>query len=198
MIDTPISLLERLSERNTNEDWTALVALYRPLVTRWLSKLLRQSTDVDDVAQEALLQVCQLIPKFKHNGTMGAFRSWLRRIVVFKARQFWRAQARCATTVSMTDDDSMTALEVDGSVQAKQWDDEHDRHVIATMLEYIRPRCSEQSWAAFQLYVVEGWAPEAVAQHLGCSKNAVFIARSRILHRLRSEIRGLVATDEQS
>ncbi len=197
MIDTPISLLERIVDRNRDEDWSALLLLYRPLVSNWLAKLLKQPADIEDVAQDTLMQVCQMMPNFKHCGQSGAFRSWLRRIVVNKARQFWREQSRAPLTVPLSDEDSFSALEVDGTSQAKLWDQEHDRHVIASMLEFIRPRCSELNWSAFQLYVVEGQTAETVAEILGCSKNAVFIARSRILHRLRNELRGLVTMDEQ-
>jgi RNA polymerase sigma-70 factor (ECF subfamily) len=40
--------------------------------------------------------------------------------------------------------------------------------------------------------VIDGAAPAAVASELGLTLNAVLLARSRVLRRLREELRGLV------
>ena len=48
------------------------------------------------------------------------------------------------------------------------------------------------TWKAFSEYVVAGRDPGAVAKELGLSKTAVYIAKSRVLRRLRDEIGGLM------
>ncbi len=43
------------------------------------------------------------------------------------------------------------------------------------------------TWQAFHLTVVEDVDPDVAAQRLGISRNAVYLARSRVLRRLRIE-----------
>jgi RNA polymerase sigma-70 factor (ECF subfamily) len=72
------------------------------------------------------------------------------------------------------------------------WDQEHDRHVVHRLLELLRPEFEATTWQAFQLLVLEGKPSEEAAQQLGISANAVRIAKSRVLSRLRQEVDGLI------
>jgi RNA polymerase sigma-70 factor (ECF subfamily) len=56
----------------------------------------------------------------------------------------------------------------------------------------IEPEFTPSTWQAFQAVVIEGRKEADVAASLGLSLNAVFIAKSRVLARLRREIAGLV------
>jgi len=48
------------------------------------------------------------------------------------------------------------------------------------------------TWAAFRRQVIDGCPPADVAAELGLSLNAVVLAKSRVLKRLREELRGLI------
>jgi RNA polymerase sigma-70 factor (ECF subfamily) len=56
----------------------------------------------------------------------------------------------------------------------------------------VEPEFTPSTWRAFRRVVLEGAPPTAVAAELGTSVNAVFIAKSRVLQRLRQEARGLL------
>jgi len=60
------------------------------------------------------------------------------------------------------------------------------------MMDLIEPEFKPATWAAFRGHVLEGRSADAVAAELGVSPNVVFIAKSRVLSRLREEARGLV------
>ena len=72
------------------------------------------------------------------------------------------------------------------------WDEEHDRYVIRRLLERIESEVAPSTWQAFRRVVVEGRDEETVAAELGLSVNAVFIAKSRVLSRLRREADGIL------
>ncbi len=55
-------------------------------------------------------------------------------------------------------------------------------------LELIRSEFEERSWQAFCRVVVEGQSPADVAAALGMTRNAVYIAKARILRRLRETL----------
>src|SRR5439155_24190258 len=75
---------------------------------------------------------------------------------------------------------------------SQQWDQEHDRHVTRQLLELIKPSFEPTTWTAFERVALEGAAPSAVAAELGITVNAVFIAKSRVMSRLRQEGRDLL------
>jgi RNA polymerase sigma-70 factor (ECF subfamily) len=83
-------------------------------------------------------------------------------------------------------------LEDPHSDLSRQWDCEHDQHVARHMLAAIEAEFKPSTWRAFWLLVLEEREPEAVAAEVGLSVNAVLIAKSRVLRRLREEMTGLV------
>ena len=63
--------------------------------------------------------------------------------------------------------------------------------MIRGLLERIESEVTPSTWQAFRRVVVEGRDEETVAAELGLSVNAVFIAKSRVLSRLRREADGI-------
>jgi len=53
----------------------------------------------------------------------------------------------------------------------------------------------ERTWRAFWLAAVEHQPPASVAEQLGMSTAAVYMAKSRVLRRLREELDGLDLTE---
>jgi len=95
MVDTSLSLLDRLGDQSDSDSWDRLVELYRPLLYAWLRRYdALQPSDADDLVQEVLLVVTRELPGFQHNRQRGAFRSWLRKILVLRLRNFWRSRQR--------------------------------------------------------------------------------------------------------
>jgi RNA polymerase sigma-70 factor (ECF subfamily) len=56
----------------------------------------------------------------------------------------------------------------------------------------IRAEFQPPTWGAFEAVMLAGESPAAAAARLGVSVNAVLLAKSRILRRLRQEARGLL------
>lgn len=193
MIDTPVSLLERLRLRADEASWQRLMDLYTPLIRDWLAAYTLQAADRDDLCQEVLQVVVRALPDFQHDLRRGAFRRWLRTILVNEMRRFWRGQKVRPRAAGDNEFEAMLSqLEDSHSSLAQLWDQEHDRFVVRRLLELIRPEFEETSWQAFQLLVMESLPTKDIAARLGISSNAVRIAKSRILSRLRDEIAGLV------
>src|SRR5690348_15230258 len=94
MHTTPISLLDRLRRRPDARSWQELVAIYQPWLRDWLRAHFLQDADVDDVVQEVLTVLVEEMSLFEHNGRRGAFRTWLRGIVVNRLREFQRRTVR--------------------------------------------------------------------------------------------------------
>jgi RNA polymerase sigma-70 factor (ECF subfamily) len=193
MADTSLSLLERLQRRSDAEAWRRLVELYTPLLRAWLGRYALQPSDVDDLVQEVLAVVVRELPHFQHNQRAGAFRSWLRTVLLHRLRAFWQSrQARPHATGDSAFARALDELADPHSGLSRFWDQEHDRHVLGQLLRLIEHAFAPSTWQAFRRTALEGATPDAVAAELGLSANAVCIAKSRVLQRLRQEARGLL------
>jgi RNA polymerase sigma-70 factor (ECF subfamily) len=189
MSDTSLSLLDRLRDRPDDPGWRRLVELYDPLIDRWLSAFPMQPADRDDVAQEVLATLVRELPRFRHTGRPGAFRHWLRSVLVNRLREFWRARDRQPRGTGDTECLRRLAecADPDGEL-SRLWDRQHDEHVARRLLDWIAPQFEPATCEAFRRVVVLGEAPAEAAAALGLSVNAVLIAKSRVLRALRREI----------
>jgi RNA polymerase sigma-70 factor (ECF subfamily) len=190
MADTPHSLLERLRKEPDALTWERFVALYTPLIRGWLRRYALLDHDADDLVQEVLGVVVRELPQFEHSRRPGAFRNWLRTITANRTKNFLRAErSRPASTGAM---EALDQLADPNSDLSRLWNQEHDRHVTHRLLELIAPEFEPTTWQAFHRVTVGGEKSADVAQNLGISVNAVYIARSRIMARLREEGQGLI------
>jgi RNA polymerase sigma-70 factor (ECF subfamily) len=72
------------------------------------------------------------------------------------------------------------------------WEDEHHKHLVARALEVMQRDYEHATWKACWAFVVEGRSAAEVAAQFGISENAIYIAKCRVLRRLRQELEGLL------
>lgn len=190
---TSPSLLDRLTDRGDADAWQRLVEIYTPLVRGWLARHAVQDADCSDLVQEVLAVVMRRLPDFHHNQRRGAFRSWLRAITTNCLRDFWKARRYRPRATGDSDFVQVLAqLEDPDSGMSKDWDREHDLHVTKKLLEMLQGHFEPRTWTAFVRVAVEGNDAGKVAGELKMTVNAVLIAKSRVLARLRQEASGLI------
>ena len=193
MTETSLSLLDRVRELSNAQAWDQLVTLYAPLLKHWLRRYDIQDSDAADITQDVLAALLTEIPEFQHSQRPGAFRSWLRRILVYRVRRFWRSRDRqpLATGTSSMDE-RLSELQDDYSEVSQMWNREHDDYVLNRLMKIVRPQFAPETWQAFHRQVIGGQMADTVAHELGMSLSGVYMAKSRVLRALRQQTRGLV------
>jgi RNA polymerase sigma-70 factor (ECF subfamily) len=170
--------------RRAPDAWRRLARLYGPLVYGWCRRVGLRPVDAEEVLQEVFLTVARRIDDFRRDRPGDTFRGWLRGITRNKLGDWMRRQARQEHAVGGSE-----ALQRLLATPAADDDELHDPEAIRALhrraLEAVRAEHEERTWQAFWRVVVEEQAPAAVAAALGLSRNAVYVARSRILRRLR-------------
>lgn len=165
-------------------------ALYRPFVTKWLAQLGVPEADLPDLAQDVLMVVVRELPEFRHSENTGAFRKWLRTVVVNRTKGYWRSKQTGPKRVEAVQ--LLDRLEDPSSGLSGEWDREHDAHVAGRLLEALEGEFSPSTWTAFRRQMVDGMKAAEVAAELGVSTNAVLVAKSRVLRRFREEAEGIL------
>ena len=192
MDETRQSLLLRAQIGETSA-WKDLTDLYRPLILGWLDRQGVPAGDLDDLSQEVLLSVVKHLPTFQHSGRRGAFRAWLRTIVCRRTADYWRAID--ADTQASGGSGATAALQEiadPDSALNRQWDQEHDRYVIHCLLDLIEVEFEPATRRAFRRLALDKASGAEVAEELGMSVAAVYVAKSRVLQRIRQEAEGLI------
>ena len=193
-METSVSLLERLAGAPTDDDWRRLDELYRPLLRAWMARAGVPASDVDDLVQDVLLVVIREVAGFERR-RQGAFRAWLRTILTHRVRDYFRGQKYRPTATGGSDFERwVEELESPDTGLSDLWNREHDRHVIASLIQRVQGQGGFEAptWQAFRRHVLEDEPAVQVAEALGLSVNSVLLAKSRVLNRLRQEAAGLV------
>jgi RNA polymerase sigma-70 factor (ECF subfamily) len=191
-METSLSLLERLRSQPDETAWRRLDELYRPLIRRWLMRDLTLRDEAEDLVQDVLTVLVRELPHFQHQRP-GSFRCWLRTITWNRLQAF--RQLRQHRPQLLADDANgsiLSQLEDPHSALSRQWDEEHDRYIIRRLMELIEPQFEPVTLQAFRRVVFEGATAAEVARDLKISVNAVLLAKSRVLKRLRQEGEGLI------
>ena len=193
MNDTSLSLLDRLRQSREVASWAQFEQLYASLIRAWLRRYDVQDSDAEDLVQEVLLAVSNDLEKFEHAGKPGAFRGWLKSILINRLRKFWRARDRRPQAHGGSDIDARLAqLDDPASEMTLIWNQDHDRHVLRHLLTLTEPHFEPTTWKAFCRVALDGAKPDVAAEELGISRNAVVVAKCRVLNRLRQESAGLI------
>ena len=185
MDTTSASLLERLRVSGDQEAWSKLVDLYSPLLLFWARKAGLARADAEDLVQEVFAVLVRKLPQFQYDRGRG-FRNWLRTITLNKWRDVCRRRARRA---GLSDEPLGDVVE---PPPEDLTDAEYRAQLVARALELIESDFEPTTWRAFQQTAVLGRVPAEVAAELGVTRNVVYLARCRVLRRLRDELDGLI------
>jgi RNA polymerase sigma-70 factor (ECF subfamily) len=192
VMETSASLLDRLRTSPDEGAWRRLEDLYRPLIQRWLRRDATLGAEVEDIAQDVMGILVRELPGFRRRRP-GSFRRWLRTLTVHRLAAHYRARHRRPLALGATPEECPLAQLADpNSELSRLWDEEHDRHVLRRLMELIGPMFEPTTLAAFRRLAFDGVAPAQAAEELGLSLNAVLLAKSRVLSRLRQEAEGLI------
>jgi RNA polymerase sigma-70 factor (ECF subfamily) len=177
--------------------WERLVSLYSPLVYRWCRQRGLQAADAADVGQEVFRAVARKIADFRRERPGDTFRGWLRIITRNKIRDHLRRQQRGATGVGGTEAQrqllQLPSEDADADDPASEASEA--TFVYHRALELLRQEFEERTWQAFWRVAVGDQVPAEVAAELGITVNAVYVAKSRILRRLREEFADLLGEE---
>ena len=189
--ETRASLILRLPDTADARAWDDFVAVYAPLVYRLARRHGLQPADSDDLVQEVLAAVARSVETWLTRDDRGPFRAWLLRIAKNHAMNaLTRHKYR---PIGTGDSDMARRLmqQADSNGDAaSRFDLEYRRELFRWAAECVREEISDRTWQAFWISTIEEQSIAAVAKQLEMSIGSVYIARSRVMARLREMVKG--------
>lgn len=186
---TRSSLIIRLRDAHDTEAWREFTEIYEPLVYRLARTMGMQDADAAEATQEVLFRLVQVVTQWEPDRSKGTFRGWLHRVARNVMIRF--LQNRNKQTQATGDSEVHRLLQQTADRSSKEstvYDIEFKKQVFAWAVTRIRSGFEEPTWHAFWRTFVEDQSVAEVAEELGMTHGAVYIARSRVLKRLRAEV----------
>lgn len=183
---TPISVLDRLRvDPDDRQAMSRLMAFCEPYFLCWAKKFLRNDHDVQDLLQELFLKMLGFVRSFDYDPGK-RFRGLLFLFARNAAIEFIRQKKKDAKT-------GLGPLDIADEKQIPDFiDKEFQAHVVQRAMEIMRTDFEPSTWKAVEMLILEGKPATEVAKQLGTTVEAIYMAKSRVLKRLRDELGGLI------
>jgi RNA polymerase sigma-70 factor (ECF subfamily) len=175
------------------KSWERLIRDYAPLVFRWALSAGLHPEDAVGVGQEVFQGIAAGLDSFRRDEVGQTFRGWVRQITRYRAVDFLRRngeEPRGAggeerpehlERMFVRDEVDENSLEMDVAVELA--------------IGIVRAEFEPRTWRAFEQTVMEDHPTQVVADELGMSAAAVYVARSRVQKRLRQVLDEVTADD---
>jgi RNA polymerase sigma-70 factor, ECF subfamily len=187
MQPTPATLLEQVRHAHNQTAWEHFVRLYTPLLLNLARKLKLQEADTADMVQDVFVALVQAMPHFQYDRNR-SFRAWLGTLALNRWRD--RLRKRVAMPVGHADPVWEALAAVDPKEAFEET--EYRETLLSRALALVRPEFSPGVWEMFRLTTLSGIAPAEAARRLDATANAVYLARARVVRRLREVLTGLI------
>ena len=187
MEPTSLSLIDRLKVAPPEDnEWQRLQGIYLPLIQRWLQRVPGLAAEADDLAQEVFVVVIRELARFERRRE-GSFRAGCGRSRRTRPGTIASSAAGGRPSRWIRPRDSWSSWSIPRATLAREWDREHDEHVVRKLLAAVKGDFGATTWAAFCRLALDGLPAARVAEELGMPENAVLLAKSRVMRRLRRE-----------
>lgn len=182
---TRSSLLLRLRESGDEESWREFVALYEPLLLRYVRTRGLPDEDARDLVQNILASLVTSLRRFELDRTKGRFRTWLWRVTQ-NAIADWARRRRRERAAEKGWCERLEALQDRKASEAEaEWESGYRQRVLEFSLKRIREKTDPRTWACFEGHVLRGRSGAAVAEELEMKTGTVYVNASRVLGRVR-------------
>lgn len=188
--ETSSSLMARLRDPGDQLAWEQFVAIYEPLLFRLMRQRGLQDADARDVTQQVVLAVTQAVERWRPDGGEASFRRWLFSIARKQALKFVQ-RGHSGVGPGRRGVGGTDMLEWLGNLPEPDprtitaFDEEYRNEIFRLAADRARGEFHEQTWQAFWRTSVLDEPIAAVADQLGMAVGSVYVARSRIIARLR-------------
>lgn len=182
-------LVERV-QRGDKKAFELLVLKYQRKLERLLSRIVRNPSEIQDVAQETFIKAYRALPNFRGDS---AFYTWLYRIGINTAKNYLIGQGRRAPTSTEYDAEEAESFEeASGLRDLNTPEAQLMTKQIAQTVNASIDSLPEELKTAITLREIDGLSYEEIAQIMDCPigtvRSRIFRAREAVAEQLRPQL----------
>lgn len=196
-IETQKTLIHRIRDTGDASAWNEFFELYQPLLFNFFLSRGLDHDDAGDVSQTVLQRISKAAPGFQYDPGKGKFRSWLFHIARNELNRFFAKNARSRESTTSNGELPAGGGEVSPELEAA-WIDEYRHRIFTWACRQVKPTVSESAWQAFWKTAIDGESAEAVAESLDLKLGSVYVAKSRVIKRLRECVASISGEDHEA
>ena len=190
--ETRPSLLLRLRNPQDEQAWREFLEIYEPLIERLARRRGLQHADARELVQEVLLAVSGAIDRWDPDEAKGSFRGWLSTITRNLTINLLKREGRHARGTGDSEFARLMNEQPDPvGENTALFDLEYRRRLFQFAAEHVQEQFEVATWQAFWKTSVEQQPLVDVCEELGMSRGAIYVARSRVMAKLRKHIEKL-------
>ena len=186
---TSVSLILKVASQQDVLAWERFCEIYQPLVYRIALSRGLQAADAHDLVQEVMTRVARSIANWDPDSSKGSFRGWISRIARNLIIDFMRNKNRLPITSDHSDIRKMIESTPAESKDSQWLDLEYEKQVFIAAANQIKHKFNEKTWQAFWLTAVENNSVESTATLLSMTPGSIYVARSRVMAKLKETVR---------
>ncbi len=195
-IPTRATLIQRLKDWQDQASWQDFFDTYSSLLFRFALKCGLNETEATDAVQDTIIAVARRMPHFHYDPARGSFKSWLLNLAYWRIADHLRQRAdpsrpRPFSNQTFAGDDTIARVADPNALAA--WDTEWQRHLLDAALARVKRRVDPQTYQMFDLYEHKNWPAQRVAETFDVPVGQVYLAKHRVLDKLKEEIARLEA-----
>jgi RNA polymerase sigma-70 factor (ECF subfamily) len=181
---TTSTLLDRM-KADDQTVWGKFCERFRQPLLAFARRFGLSDAEADDALQDILTAFVEAYRAGKYDREKGRLSSWLFGIAYRQIANRRRERAVQQGKRDPRGDQTSFWGKVPDEAEAEQrWDADWENAVLEACLRQVRSEVSENTYAAFERTVRLGRTPDEAAAELGMTRNAVYVAKHRVLKRL--------------
>ena len=184
MNTTQATLLERLRDGDAVMAWEEFFQRYWRLIFLAARERGCREHTAEEIVQEVMLSVFRQRDVFRYDPQRGRFRDWLRTVVRNTVAEHRRGPSQRVRAHGGDSQDQLPEPAGETPPDAA-WEAAFEEAMLAALLDCVRREVTPETYQAFELLALDELSGRQVARITGLTRNAVYLARKRVLKRLQ-------------
>lgn len=190
---TRASLVFRLRDTADDIAWKQFVDLYGQMIFQFVRSRGLQDADAADLTQEVFRRVGNSIGRLDYQKSKGGFRAWLFTITRNCLNTHFKKDQKSIPTLKDSNPAAMLGqVPMENDELSLRWEQEFQKQIMLQAFEIVRPKTEPKTWAAFEMTAIKNLNIDEIADTLGMTRGAIYVARSRVTSKLRDEAKRLM------
>lgn len=183
------SLILKLKDSQNESAWADFAANYEPFLQRLVARQGVPARHVADVSQHVMWAIARSVDAWQDDGREASFRRWMHRVARNVVIKFMTRERRQVGGQGGTD--LVELLREVPAIPDREQERRYEQELVLWAAEQVRNDFQDSSWQAFWMTLVEQRDVDDVSGQLSMSRGAIYMARSRIVLRIREHLEKL-------